>query len=53
MLETVAYVNLSVHLYCASLPVRRRLADVQLDGTLTFQQKCIALTFDVHIDPMY
>lgn len=30
----------------------RRLADEPLDGTLTFQQKYIALTFDVPIDPM-
>ena len=42
-----------VNLYCTSLPVRSRQADERLDGTLTFQQKCIALTFDVHIDPMY
>ena len=53
MLEAVTYVYLSVFIAPHFQSGGGLLADELLDGTLTFQQKCIALTFDVHIDPMY
>ena len=55
MLETTACLNLYVHLYCTNFESGEGWwqADELLDSTLTSQQKCIALTFDVCIDPMY